>query len=92
MTRISLGRLAGLGLPLAISLAFAGPAAADLTVGVSLALTGPGSALGIPVRNGFDLCVSMLRRIDQGCHVDSDDPSTHGHLEAPTDLLMDHQH
>ena len=48
-------RLAGLGLPFAVSMALAGPAAADITVGVSLALTGPGSALGIPVKNGFDL-------------------------------------
>ena len=28
---------------------------AQITVGVTLALTGPGSALGIPVKNGFDL-------------------------------------
>ena len=56
MTRASLtSRLARLGLPLAVSLAFSGPAFADLTVGVSLALTGPGSALWIPVKNGFEL-------------------------------------
>ena len=55
MKPISMKRLARLGLPLAVSLTFAAPAAADLTVGVSLALTGPGSALGIPVKNGFDL-------------------------------------
>ncbi len=56
MTRASLtSRLARLGLPLAVSLAISAPAFAELTVGVSLALTGPGSALGIPVKNGFDL-------------------------------------
>lgn len=56
MTRASLtSRLARLGLPLAVSLAISTPAWADLTVGVSLALTGPGSALGIPVKNGFEL-------------------------------------
>jgi len=55
MRTIPVKRLASLGLPLAISLTFAAPAAADLTVGVSLALTGPGSALGIPVKNGFEL-------------------------------------
>ena len=49
MKPISMKRLARLGLPLAVSLTFAAPAAADLTVGVSLALTGPGSALGIPI-------------------------------------------
>ena len=54
MTRASLtSRLARLGLPLAVSLAISTPAWADLTVGVSLALTGPGSALGITVKNGF---------------------------------------
>ncbi|MGE0799586.1 MAG: ABC transporter substrate-binding protein [Lautropia sp.] len=47
-------RLAGLCLALAGATA-AAPAFAELTVGVSLALTGPGSALGIPVKNGFDL-------------------------------------
>jgi branched-chain amino acid transport system substrate-binding protein len=56
MTRAPLTlRLARLGLPLAASLALSAPAFADLTVGVSLALTGPGSALGIPVKNGFEL-------------------------------------
>jgi branched-chain amino acid transport system substrate-binding protein len=51
MTRAPLTlRLARLGLPLAASLALSAP-----TVGVSLALTGPGSALGIPVKNGFEL-------------------------------------
>ncbi|MGE0673416.1 MAG: ABC transporter substrate-binding protein [Methylibium sp.] len=34
---------------------FAGAAAADINIGVSLALTGPGSGLGIPMHNQFKL-------------------------------------
>ena len=36
-------------------LAFAQPAAADITVGVSLSATGPGASLGIPEKNVFAL-------------------------------------
>ncbi len=48
-------RLTAVCVALSAVLAAPVPALADFTVGVSLALTGPGSALGIPVRNGFDL-------------------------------------
>ncbi|MES2993640.1 MAG: ABC transporter substrate-binding protein, partial [Pseudomonadota bacterium] len=38
-----------------IALAFAGVAHADITIGVSISLTGPTSALGIPTKNGIEL-------------------------------------
>ena len=44
--------------PLAVALAalvFAGAARADITVGISLPLTGPASGLGIPMANYFKL-------------------------------------
>lgn len=40
---------------LVFALALSGMARADLTVGVVLSLTGPGSGLGIPTSNGFKL-------------------------------------
>jgi branched-chain amino acid transport system substrate-binding protein len=36
------------------------PALADITIGVSLSLTGPGSGLGIPANNGFKLWPATL--------------------------------
>jgi branched-chain amino acid transport system substrate-binding protein len=39
----------------AAALFAAAPALADITIGVSLSLTGPGSGLGIPANNGFKL-------------------------------------
>src|ERR1700709_846698 len=40
----------------ALAAAFAAtPALADITIGVSVPLTGPTSALGIPCKNGIDL-------------------------------------
>jgi branched-chain amino acid transport system substrate-binding protein len=39
----------------AVLLGAAGAALADITIGVSIALTGPTSALGIPTRNGINL-------------------------------------
>ena len=44
--------------PLALAiatLAFASAAQADITIGVSVPLTGPTSALGIPCKNGITL-------------------------------------
>ncbi|CAM5785801.1 ABC transporter substrate-binding protein [Rhizobacter sp. Root404] len=38
-----------------IAVAFAGAAHADITIGVSISLTGPTSALGIPTKNGIEL-------------------------------------
>ena len=40
---------------LAVALLAAGPALADITVGVSLPLTGPASGLGIPMQNQIKL-------------------------------------
>ncbi|MFX7870848.1 hypothetical protein ABTK02_23035, partial [Acinetobacter baumannii] len=40
---------------LAAMLACAGAAQAELTIGVVMSLTGPGSGLGIPAKNGFAL-------------------------------------
>lgn len=53
--RSSILRKRVIGLALAGALTAPVAALAEITVGVSLALTGPGSALGIPVKNGFDL-------------------------------------
>jgi branched-chain amino acid transport system substrate-binding protein len=39
----------------ATALLAAAPALADINIGVSLALTGPGSGLGIPMQNQFKL-------------------------------------
>jgi hypothetical protein len=39
----------------AATLALSGAALADITIGVSLSLTGPGSGLGIPMQNQFKL-------------------------------------
>ena len=39
----------------AVALSAAGSALADITIGVSLSLTGPGSGLGIPMQNQFKL-------------------------------------
>ncbi|HEY9239637.1 MAG TPA: ABC transporter substrate-binding protein [Burkholderiaceae bacterium] len=38
-----------------LAAAFAGAAHADITIGVSISLTGPTSALGIPTKNGIEL-------------------------------------
>ncbi len=47
---------ASIRLALALTAAFAvGSAQADLTIGVSISLTGPTSALGIPTKNGIAL-------------------------------------
>jgi branched-chain amino acid transport system substrate-binding protein len=45
---------------LAVALLTAGPALADITVGISLPLTGPASGLGIPMQNGFKLWPATL--------------------------------
>ena len=49
-TRTLAAALAGIG-----GLLAANQALADLTIGASISLTGPTSALGIPTKNGFDL-------------------------------------
>src|SRR5947208_3078537 len=43
------------GLGAAFVLALAGPAGADITVGVTLSATGPAASLGIPERNTFEM-------------------------------------
>ncbi|MDB6000211.1 MAG: transporter substrate-binding protein [Rhizobacter sp.] len=45
---------------LAASLLGIGAAQADVTIGVSISLTGPGSALGIPTKNGISLWPASL--------------------------------
>jgi hypothetical protein len=39
----------------------------------------------------FDLSITVLRRINQRRNIHTDDLPANCHLEAPTDLLMDHQ-
>lgn len=45
---------------MAATLAVSGAALADITIGVSLSLTGPGSGLGIPMQNQFKLFPSTI--------------------------------
>src|SRR6187549_2384264 len=52
---------ASIRLTLALAAAFAaGAAQADVTIGVSIPLTGPTSALGIPTKNGIALWPTSL--------------------------------
>ena len=54
-------RLKWIALALAAGCAAAPPpAAAEIKIGVNLALTGPAAALGIPVRNGFGFCPAEI--------------------------------
>ena len=46
----------------AAALLVSGPALADINIGVSLSLTGPGSGLGIPMQNQFKLWPKDDRR------------------------------
>ena len=53
----------------AVALGLAGSALADITVGVSLPLTGPASALGIPMQNDIELWPTAIgRREAEGDH------------------------
>jgi branched-chain amino acid transport system substrate-binding protein len=45
---------------MAATLAVSGAALADITIGVSLSLTGPGSGLGLPMQNQFKLFPSTI--------------------------------
>jgi branched-chain amino acid transport system substrate-binding protein len=49
-----------MALAAAASLAFAGPALADITIGVTLSATGPAASLGIPEKNTIELLPATL--------------------------------
>ena len=53
-------KLAKLASALAVSLALAGIARADITIGVTLSATGPAASLGIPEKNTFELLPATI--------------------------------
>lgn len=55
MERTTHRTLAGLASALALTVALTGAAQADVTIGVTISTTGPGAALGIPIRNTITL-------------------------------------
>src|SRR5512138_563342 len=69
-------RIRHLAFPLLALLAFG--ARADLTIGVSLPLTGPASGLGIPVKNGFALWPDKIagEKVNLIVLDDATDPTT----------------
>ena len=59
-------------------IALAGPAQADIKIGVVLALTGPNASLGIPYRKGVELMAKEIagEKIQLIFLDDASDPST----------------
>ncbi|MFO1223349.1 MAG: ABC transporter substrate-binding protein [Burkholderiaceae bacterium] len=60
MSKNRIGRRAAVLAALSAGLLGAGAANAEITIGVSLGLTGPGASLGIPYRNAFQLVPKTL--------------------------------
>jgi branched-chain amino acid transport system substrate-binding protein len=80
-TRFDRARRLSLGLALTLAAAGAGLASptaqAQITVGASLSLTGPGSALGIPMKQGLDLWPAEIagQKVNLIVLDDASDPS-----------------